>query len=191
MAMSTKAVVPVLTLAALFGWQGCGGPSAGSTSAVAPPPTTSLLVTPPPLTDEERRVIDSWLFCIECTRRHIDSVQALATRKPFATVDTLSRDLWHGLTGGRLAGFTTQFLATYQYVVEGALDSAAVPASEAQYVSLAVRNANNLSRSRAAVALGRIGSMRARGALDSALQLVPPDSALGRVIIFARDSLGP
>lgn len=149
---------------------------------------------PPALTLEERSTIDAWLFCIECTPSHLDSVVALCRRKS-AAVDTLARDLLAGLTGTRRLNLQTQFAATHRDLSrEAAAQGMATGQPESLYVASALLNANTLTRSRAAIALATFGGATARIPLDAAIDSIFAASPrfvepLASRVRFARDSI--
>ena len=152
-------------------------------------------LAPPPLLPRERRLIDAWLFCIDCRQSQLDSVLVLASRKPEATVDTLSRDLLAGLRASRRANFEAQWHdASTKLKAEAQGDGRTPRLSEAAYVELALANANSLCRRRAAIALARIGGQRALTALNAAVDSVTSGSPafqdpVALRITLARDSI--
>ena len=147
-----------------------------------------------PGSSKERVVLDTWLMCHECSVGELDSVQAVAGRNP-AVIDTLRVGLLHGPSLSRQDQLMHQLVVSYQKLARyAARESRVLPFDEAEYVRQYRDKFLLLYRSRAAQALGRVGGLRAREALDSALQL-PPDSMPERLrsrIRFLRDSvLGP
>lgn len=144
----------------------------------------------------DRAVLNAWLTCVECTDGELDSVQALARRAP-ATVDTLQKDLLQGPSPFQRDQLTVQMQTSYQRLATyNANDptSDSLGFSQAEFVARYLGNVVMIYQGRAAYGLGAIGGIRARQALDSALQF-SPDSFPPNVwaqIHFARDSLiGP
>lgn len=150
---------------------------------------------PNPLTQAERRVIDGWLMCIECDNAQLDSVRALGTRKPQATVDTLSRDLLAGPLDQRLANIQQQFATSYQTLAEqAASEGASVGVTQGQYVSHYLASFSAVYRIRAAIALAHIGGAAAGNALNAALDSAAAGSPnfgtrVQAMVRFGRDSL--
>ena len=150
---------------------------------------------PQVLSAAERTVVDAWLFCIECDGAQLDSVLALANRKPTATIDTLAADLLSGLVNARRDSVRAKFAASHATLGAQALeDGTSPPMAEPDYVDYALRNASSLTRTRAALALATIGGARAREALEGAADSASGGSAsfagsVARAVLYARDSL--
>lgn len=140
------------------------------------------------LTPEERRLVDAWHRCVECEVA-LDSLRAVATRKPIATVDTLDRVLTGGLTARE------QFLADSVLGIAYGRDSSyrartnlAPLEPRATYVQWQRQRHDNLRRVRAAQGLGWIHDTRAVAALNNALNL-PLQPTVRAAVLYARDSL--
>ena len=166
---------------------------AAMTLAIMQPGSSGF--APVPLTLAERRMIDSWLTCIECVGGELDSVLAIGMRKPTAAVDTLSRDLLVGPVGQRLSNAKQQYGAYYQLLADQAAASGgSLPVTLSAYVAHYAASLSSGYRSRAAIALGRIGGEPARNALEAALDSIAATSPNFPAIVvaavtFARDSL--
>ena len=148
-----------------------------------------------PLTQTDRRLINAWLLCIECNAGQLDSVAALARRKPVATRDTLTRDLLAGPSAQLLDDVQQQLGENYDVLAaQAASEARVVGVSRSEYLKRYTASVQSVYRRRAALALARIGGPQARqaltAALDSARRGSPNfDSRLTRAIMFARDSL--
>ena len=152
-------------------------------------------MAPAPLTVRERQIVDSWLTCIECVGSELDSVRAVSLRKPTATVDTLTKDLLAGLVGLRLSNVQSQFNAYYTMLVDYTASMGdSLHISRTDYVAHYSASVSGIYRSRAAIALGRIGGIPARNALDAALDSAASASSnfpptVVAAVRFARDTL--
>ena len=148
-----------------------------------------------PLTPRERSLLNAWLLCIECDAGQLDSVVALARRKPVATRDNLARDLLVGPSEQALATVKQQFGETYDILAaQAASEDTVVGISRSDYVQHYTTSIQHLYRRRAALALARVGGVAARNALTAALDSARRgspnfDPRLTRTIMFARDSL--
>jgi hypothetical protein len=143
-----------------------------------------------------RETIDAWLLCQECTDGELDSLVALETLLPGATVDNLSTDLLAGPSSTRRTNIEQQLAGSFAEdsaydVAEGVTPTL----SSVDYIQIYRGNYVAVYRSRAAIALGRIGGARAGAALDSAVagQLRQSSDSLRsdvkQDVQFARDSL--
>ena len=144
----------------------------------------------------DRPTVDAWLTCIECIDDELDSLKALAVRRP-GTVDTLLTDLVDGPSSARRGMLTQQLQTTYQEMMARlASDPSAGPLTltQSEFVDLYLGNMVAIYQGRAARGLGEIGGVSATKALDSALSLPAStfDSTVVARIKFARDSIiGP
>jgi len=143
-----------------------------------------------------RPALDAWLTCTECSDGELDSVRAVAARLP-GTIDTLREDLLHGPSAARRARLVQQLQTTYQALVTHNANNptgAPLPFTQVEFVNRYLDGMVAIYQGRAAYALGAIGTMPARQALDSALQF-PADSFSPGVLTrirYARDTLlGP
>jgi hypothetical protein len=142
------------------------------------------------LTPEERILVLRYLDCIECTE-YLDSVRALAIRKPEATVDSLNNGLLYG--PGAQAVAAAESVLVLGYIRDStwrvANNRPPLPL-RMNYVTEARDRYVNGYRSRGAIGMGWIHNTRAVHLLDSAAVLpLPPD--LKWAVIYARDSLPP
>lgn len=145
------------------------------------------------LDSSERKILDTWLGCVECKEGELDSVVALASRKRPATVAALRDDLLAGPSPTRRQAMTGQLDSSYKVLVAVRAPAPAPP--RPQFVRYYLDNVLGAYRVRAAVALATIGGSDVLPPLDSAAantlrtpgdSLRPPDSLAVR---FARDSI--
>jgi hypothetical protein len=162
---------------------------------VIPPGSGGVRVAPSTaaLTLRERRLLTSWLQCIECGTSYIDSVRALGLRKPQATIDSLRNDLLRGPTTVARANMASQFSTAYDAIVAEA-GPGVINITKPQYVDHYLAAFGAQYRRRAAFGLARVGGTAARQALDrgldSALSGSPNfGSRVKAALRFARDSL--
>ena len=142
------------------------------------------------LSPAEEIIVEQYLACIDCIAQ-LDSVRALATRKPEATVDSLNSGLLFG--PGPQAVTAAESVLVIGYVRDstwrGQQGLQPLP-DRLIYVSEARDRYVNGYRTRGAVGMGWIHTPRAVAHLDSALTLQLPPS-VRRAVIYARDSLPP
>lgn len=145
---------------------------------------------PKALTPAEQRMVDRYLICVECVEP-LDSVRALATRRPVATVDSLNSALVHGLAPAAIA--LADSLLRLGYARDSTWRVAhgrALLSSSVVYVAQARARYAEGYRARGAVGMGWIHDARAVRYLDAAMSLRLPAS-VSQAVIFARDSLPP
>jgi hypothetical protein len=148
---------------------------------------------------DPRQLIDAWLMCEECIDGELKAVVALgadsSTRQP--AVESLIGGLLAGPSRRQVANVRQQFMESFQedsVYATTVLGTAPVTGST-EYIDHYLGNFIAVFRTRAALALARIGGPRATAALDSALQggLRDPDDSLRSDVLaslrFARDSL--
>jgi hypothetical protein len=157
-----QALWSVLCLVAL----GCGGSQTNQAALV------------PGQSPRDR--IDPWLLCQDCTDGELDSLTALGKLLP-ATVESLSTDLLAGPTAARISNIEQQLEAGFSE--DTAYENSAgvtTTITSTDYIRLYSGNYVAVYRARAAVALARIGGVRAGAVLDSAVagQLRPPSEPL-------------
>lgn len=142
------------------------------------------------LTAPEQILVLRYLDCIDCIIP-LDSVRALATRNPEATVDSLNKGLLFGpdtllvkaadsvLTIGYVRDSTWRVKHGFQPLPDRLI-----------YVGQARERWVNGYRSRGAYGMGWIHTPRAVAHLDSAATLTMPPS-VKEAVLYARDSLPP
>jgi hypothetical protein len=147
-------------------------------------------VDPAALSPTERITVLRYLECIDCVIP-LDSVKALASRKPDATVDTLNRGLLTGPDSQEVAAVERALIAGYirDSTWRVANGRGLLPLRHL-YVQQARDRFVNGYRSRGAMGMGWIRTPRAVAHLDSALTLPLSPSVLWAVR-YARDSLPP
>lgn len=120
-----------------------------------------------PTGGDVRAVVVAYLECEECSQKE----QAAVVARGDAVVPVLRAILRQGLSPAGRARLERQLTARYaERVAYGEVDPRFAPGMrEAQYLALHLGNRAALYRVRAAVALGRIGSPAALGALRDAL----------------------
>lgn len=121
----------------------------------------------------------AWLECVDCLNGQLDSVRALAARKP-AAVDTLAGDLLDGPPAARVLRVEQQLAAGFDRLRTYA-NARQIPLATVDGTNKSARVARYRERYRtvfavrAALALGCIRTSRALQALDSARgPLFPP-----------------
>lgn len=144
----------------------------------------------PGLDGDQQRTVTRWLTCNDCLAGQLDSVRALASLKPEATVDTLRRALVVGAPDTMKSRLAAAMRRTYSrdsaYARTQALTVSLSPRDSMVNRALAAFDAT--WRQRAAEALGYINTARSDSALDTALTLTLPLRVL-RTVRFAKDSL--
>jgi len=140
------------------------------------------------LSEQERESIDLWLTCQECDGGQLDSIVALAGRKPLATRDTIIEDLLRGPSQARRDHLGAQLDSSFS---ELASSQGPLPIDRAIYAQHYLANFVASYRLRASIALATIGigDSVALGALDSAAADPELRADARAVVIFARDSI--
>ena len=115
---------------------------------------------------DARRTLLAWFECEECWSGELDAVAALGER----AVPMLAATLEAGLSPASRARLEGQLVAYY----DAARDAAPPGWSRDEFVAHHLGNRDASYRSRAAVALGRIGGREAEQALRSALDRAQP-----------------
>jgi hypothetical protein len=145
---------------------------------------------PSALTPAEQLKVARWLVCYECVAP-LDSVRALAARKPEATVDSLNVALLEG--PGASAVAAAESVVVIGYVRDSAWRAArGLPllTTRSVYVRESDDAYANGYRSRGAIGMGWIHDQRAVAYLNAALGLrLPP--TVHAAVLYARDSLPP
>lgn len=144
----------------------------------------------PGLTPEQaaaaRRTIVAWLECEECTNSELDAVVKLGEN----AVASLSATLQQGPAPANREQLRRHLTVTYRDLknYEITHPEAKVEMSETEYLNTYLENYVALYQSRAAEALGAIGTTAAKRALEEALQKSLRDdvktavsAALGRI----------
>jgi hypothetical protein len=150
------------------------------------------------LKPDERAQVYSWLQCEECVDGELDRVKSLGRENATgsATVDTLSEDLLGGPSAVRRSNMRRQYESSYTDDSVWTVGAGSAPVLErAEYVDHYFDTFVNLYRTRAAIALAKIGGTKARAILDSALSdhvatggdTLSSDTRLA--VLFARDSI--
>lgn len=143
------------------------------------------------LTPPETITVRRYLDCIDCVIP-LDSVRALATRKPDATVDSLNSGLLHGPDSQTVASADFVLRVGYRRDSLYRWQNNLLPLKpQAIYVAEARDRYVNGYRSRGAYGLGWIHTPRAVAYLDSATLLPGLPPSVKQAVIYARDSLPP
>ena len=143
------------------------------------------------LTPAETITVRRYLDCIDCVIP-LDSVRALAVRKPDATVDSLNSGLLHGPDPQVVAAADSVLKMGYKRDSLYRWQNNLLPLKpETLYVKEARDRFVNGYRSRGAYGLGWIHTPRAVAHLDSAAQLTNLPPSVMQAVIYARDSLPP
>ena len=152
---------PVLFLRALAAFVLFSVPTSAQPARPAQP-------TAPPTTDS--RVV-SWLDCIECSPAELD----VLVKQGDAIVPALRQVLLNGPSQDRVDEKRRHLESTYRSMkqYEQKRPDRAVTLTEQQYIALYQEKFVLLNRSRAARALGAIGTPQARTALAQALNAKP------------------
>lgn len=142
------------------------------------------------LVPSEQLVVARYLECTDCIAP-LDSVRALASRKPDATVDALNAGLVRGPDSSAMA--QAESLLAVGYVRDSSWrvirQLPLLPPRDTVVAQESERFVNGY-RARGAIGMGYIHTPRAVAYLDSALTLPLPPSVLFAVR-YARDSLPP
>lgn len=144
----------------------------------------------PGLTSAEMTTVRRFLDCIDCIVR-LDSMRALAGRKPEATVDSLNSAMLNG--PGLQAVAAAESVLVIGFIRDStwrSRNNRSVLPDRRLYVSQARDRFENGYRSRGAYGMGWIHTPRAVAYLDSAAGLTLPP-AIRRAVLYARDSLPP
>lgn len=143
------------------------------------------------LTPAETIIVGRYLDCIDCVIP-LDSVRALASRKPDATVDSLNSGLLHGPDSQMVARADSVLKLGYVRDSLYRWQNNLLPLKPQQiYVAEARERFVNGYRSRGAYGLGWIHTPRAVAHLDSAAQLPNLPPSVRQAVLYARDSLPP
>ena len=143
------------------------------------------------LTTAETITVRRYLDCIDCVIP-LDSVRALAARKPDATVDSLNSGLLHGPAPQVVASADSVLRIGYKRDSLYRWQNNLLPLQpETLYVREARDRFVNGYRARGAYGLGWIHTPRAVAHLDSAAQLTNLPPSVIQAVIYARDSLPP
>jgi hypothetical protein len=133
-------------------------------------------------TEHEQDILVGWLECDECSDGELDSLLAVAARKPDDVVKFLKETLLAGPEPSSRTGLRSQLERRYQELraYSRSYPEARVPVDSTVYVTHYLDNSVALYRIRAAHGLGRIGTPAARAALQAALagQLATPGDTL-------------
>jgi hypothetical protein len=137
----------------------------------------------------EQSIVARYLTCIDCDLE-LDSLLALNTRKPDATVDSLNSALLLGPDMRLVAAAESVLVIGYVRDSTWRLARGLKPLPDRlTYVGAARDRYVNGYRSQGAFGMGYIASPRAHALLDSALNQVP--TWLRATVIYARDSMPP
>lgn len=142
------------------------------------------------LSPNEGLTVLRYLNCVDCIIQ-LDSVRALATRKPAPTVDSLNVGLLNG--PGPQVVAAAESVLTLGYIRDSTWRSQhTLPLlmPRHQYVDSAKSRMVNGYRSRGAYGMGWIHTPQAVTYLNAAAQLQLPPS-VKRAVLYARDSLPP
>jgi hypothetical protein len=143
------------------------------------------------LTPDETIAVRRYLDCIDCVIP-LDSVRALAVRKPDATVDSLNSGLLHGPDSQTVAAADSVLKIGYKRDSLYRWQNNLLPLKpETIYVAEARERFVNGYRSRGAYGLGWIHTPRAVAFLDSAALITGLPPSVKQAVIYARDSLPP
>ena len=141
------------------------------------------------LAPAEQAIVARYLTCIDCDLE-LDSLLALNTRKPDASVDSLNSALLLGPSARDVAAAESVLVIGYVRDSTWRLAHGLKPLAErVKYVGEARDRYVNGYRSQGAFGMGYIGSPRARALLDSAATQVP--TWLRAAVVYSRDSLPP
>jgi hypothetical protein len=150
------------------------------------------------LTVRERGTLDDWLVCEDCMDGELDSVVALAVRKPNATRDHFISALLNGPDAVQVVHLENQLTGAYAQLADYVGSTGGVLAeAQPDYIERFRQNFVDVTRKRAAIALKKIGGAAAMEALDSAAAGAFPPTAdtlrpdVLEVVTFARDTLAP
>jgi hypothetical protein len=139
------------------------------------------------LAPADQAIVARYLTCIDCDLE-LDSLLALNTRKPDATVDSLNSALLLGPATHDVAAAESVLVIGYVRDSTWRLAHGLKPLPERLiHVGAARDRYVNGYRSQGAFGMGYIGSPRARALLDSALNQVP--TWLRAAVVYSRDSL--
>ena len=143
------------------------------------------------LTPTEAIAVRRYLNCIDCIIP-LDSLRALAVRKPDATVDSLNRALLTGPDPQTVAAADSVLKLGYRRDSLYRWQNNLLPLKpETIYVTEARGRFVNGYRARGAYGLGWIHTPRAVAYLDSAAQLPNLPPSVKQAVLYARDSLPP
>lgn len=143
------------------------------------------------LTPAETITVRRYLNCIDCIIP-LDSVRALAVRKPDATVDSLNSGLLHGPDSQTVAAADSILKIGYKRDSLYRWQNNLLPLKpETVYVAEARGRFVNGYRSRSAYGLGWIHTPRAVAYLDSAALLPGLPPSVKQAVMYSRDSLPP
>ena len=159
-----------LVLAALSACSaGQSEPAARQAPAPAPSAPSAQPVTPP-------SPIIAWLDCVDCSEARLNAVRALGD----AAVQELRTVLLKGPSQDRLDRHEQQLKTTFASLkkYEERRKDRGTSLSEQEYVRRYREKYIVLNRSRAARALGAIGTAQARTALSETLKTAPPPEVL-------------
>jgi hypothetical protein len=126
-----------------------------------------------PLTPEEaaaaRRTIVAWLECEECTDGELEAVVKLGE----VAVPSLAATVREGPSPAKLEELRRHLEANYRRLkdYQSTHRDTVVPMTSREYVNTYMGNYIALVRSRAAIALGKIGGPEAKKALQSAQRM--------------------
>jgi hypothetical protein len=142
------------------------------------------------LTPDETLTVLRYLDCIDCGI-FLDSLRALASRKPQPTVDSLNSGLLSGPGPQALSVADSALAIGYQRDQAWRANHGLMPLPDStSYVTAARKRYVDGYRSRGAIGMGFIHTPRAVAHLDSAMTLPLPASVM-RSVKYARDSLPP
>jgi len=142
------------------------------------------------LSPAERITVARYIDCIDCLIP-LDSLRALALRKPDATVDSLNSALLYG--PGQRAMAEAESVLVIGYVRDSTwrLEHGLLPLEQRRiYINQELQGYAEGYQARGAMGMGWIRTPRAVAHLDSALTLPLPTPVL-RAVAYARDSLPP
>jgi hypothetical protein len=143
------------------------------------------------LTPAETIIVRRYLDCIDCIIP-LDSVRALAVRRPDATVDSLNSALLHGPDAPTVAAADSVLRIGYRRDSLYRWQNNLLPLKpETLYVAEAHDRFVNGWRSRGAYGLGWIHTPRAVQYLNAAAGLPGLPPSVKQAVIYARDSLPP
>jgi hypothetical protein len=143
-----------------------------------------------PLSPDEVLAVRRYLDCVDCVIL-LDSVRALASRKPKATVDSLNSGLLNGPGVQAVRGADSAIYVGYKRDQLWRANHGLIPLPDSMtYVTAALNRYIEGYKSRGAIGMGWIHTPRAVAHLDSALTLPLPPTVM-RSVKYARDSLPP
>lgn len=175
--------VTLLILATFIAACGGGGGAAGGGGQDVPAPDQGL-------SPSERLTVLRYLNCVDCVI-DLDSVRALAARKPSPTVDSLNVGLLNGPPPQTVAA--AESVLTLGYIRDSTWRSQhSLPLLIPRhiYVDSARTRMVNGYRSRGAYGMGWIHTPQAVTYLNAAASLPLPPS-VKRAVLYSRDSLPP